>query len=421
MRLQSPRFSNSSNSNAGGAGGSSYEGRSSPETYHRDIASPSSSHSALPSSSSSSRLFGGYSSTSSSGTATNTRDSAGNRDSPSRSPKTSLFSNTAYGSSRSLMLGSGGPRGRQSSGGGGGTIGEYQNGNAMDEDAPPTDTLDEFDDGPGAAVGAGSAAAGAANHINSPPTTSSALAPASRSGPSMTSPQSQNQQLPNGSSSSSSQQHQQMYKITIFGFPSNLSNSILSHFQNIGNVVYNSLDASSSSSSNQRVTGGEPDQPQGANWVTIGYESEWSALRALRRNGEILGGTCMIGVRWADGTPSSTSSSSNTVAFPGSSSNEQQSEHHQQQTQPTVSASTARQSTFGTPARVLPASAAWKPNTAAGASQSPSKASTVSRISELGSGRMDPSIFKDGNDGKAGEGKQSSGVVGTLTNLIFGF
>lgn len=39
--------------------------------------------------------------------------------------------------------------------------------------------------------------------------------------------------------------------------------------------------------------------PDGANWVKISYKNAWEAARAVRKNGEIFGRNCMIGVKWA--------------------------------------------------------------------------------------------------------------------------
>lgn len=43
------------------------------------------------------------------------------------------------------------------------------------------------------------------------------------------------------------------------------------------------------------------ESPVACNWVTISYKNSWEAARAIRRNGEIIGGTTMIGVKWAVG------------------------------------------------------------------------------------------------------------------------
>jgi len=48
-------------------------------------------------------------------------------------------------------------------------------------------------------------------------------------------------------------------------------------------------------------SGATVDYPAGeySNWVTIIYPDEVEAARAMRRNGEVLHGVTMIGVKWA--------------------------------------------------------------------------------------------------------------------------
>ena len=301
----------------------------------------------------------------------------------------------------------------------------------MEEDAPPTDTLDEFDDGPSGGNNAGAyvgspPASSAAVHSSHAQTSTSASAGTAvvNAGPSSNAP------TANGSGTGNGQQQHPVYKLTIFGFPPSSSSSIVSHFSSIGNVVYNSLSDSSASASTSTATSGssESDRPSGANWLTIGYDSEWSALRALRRNGEVLGGNCMIGVKWAEGSaaPSASASASASSgtgnAFPAAGASPAGEASPSPST--TTSAST---STFGTPATVLPASSAWlakKPNAGpgappgAGGAAGKLSATATSRFNELG--KMDPKIFSS-EDGQAQGKKESAGVVGTLTNLIFGF
>lgn len=41
------------------------------------------------------------------------------------------------------------------------------------------------------------------------------------------------------------------------------------------------------------------ESPEACNWVTIAYKRPYEAARAIRRNGEVVAGTIMIGVKWA--------------------------------------------------------------------------------------------------------------------------
>lgn len=74
-------------------------------------------------------------------------------------------------------------------------------------------------------------------------------------------------------------QEQMTRAITVFGFPPNCRNEILLSFQLHGTIE--SFDGSEG----------------GSNWINIVYESEWSAQKALNRNGSIFQPTgSMIGV-----------------------------------------------------------------------------------------------------------------------------
>lgn len=75
----------------------------------------------------------------------------------------------------------------------------------------------------------------------------------------------------------------QGHKVHVFGFPPSAQQFIIAHFSQIGDLL-------------------SPPQtsPDGGNWVTLTYLHEWAAQRAVRRNGEIVDGTLMVGCRWAD-------------------------------------------------------------------------------------------------------------------------
>ena len=75
-------------------------------------------------------------------------------------------------------------------------------------------------------------------------------------------------------------QHEMTRAITVFGFPPNCRNEILSSFQLHGTIE-----------------SFEGNEGGGSNWINIVYESEWSAQKALNRNGSIFQSTgYMIGV-----------------------------------------------------------------------------------------------------------------------------
>jgi hypothetical protein len=72
------------------------------------------------------------------------------------------------------------------------------------------------------------------------------------------------------------------YAVYIFGFPSSALDLVLEYFSQFGEIV----------SSNPSTEGG--------NWVIVAYAQPWSASRAARRNGEVLGGALMVGVKAVD-------------------------------------------------------------------------------------------------------------------------
>lgn len=276
----------------------------------------------------------------------------------------------------------------------------------MEEDAPPVDTLDDFDNDAGVP------------YVSSP--TPSQPAPiAAASSPSKrqiglpngpTSSSFGQQQAPNGQSSSngSNNSNNNVYKLIVFGFPPNLQSSVLKEFASIAPLVYNSIqDPSPSAPSSSTASSASSDvSPTGSNWFTIAYDNDWAALRALRKNGDIIAGSAMIGVKWADSTKALDSGMD---LIP-----------QQQQQQTTPQQSLPRSSTasnLGTPATILPASQAFLPKSNANSASAMRKSATLNRINEMG--KIDPSIFKQPDSQQ--QQKQGGGVVGTLTNLIFGF
>ncbi|KAK4056794.1 hypothetical protein OIO90_002043 [Microbotryomycetes sp. JL221] len=125
----------------------------------------------------------------------------------------------------------------------------------MDEDAPPISSLGEMDGGGYDA---------AIYHHDA--MNQSTLAKTSNGGNS----------LPSQQSSAAG------YAINVFGFPSSALELVLEYFGQFGEIQ-----------STMPST-------EGGNWVTIVYTQAWSAFRAARKNGEVLGGALMIGVKAVD-------------------------------------------------------------------------------------------------------------------------
>lgn len=70
----------------------------------------------------------------------------------------------------------------------------------------------------------------------------------------------------------------------VFGFPNDKLQAAIKLFSSLGE--------------SQEPTPG----PEGANWFKIAYKHEWEAARAVRKNGELINGQWMVGVKWAVST-----------------------------------------------------------------------------------------------------------------------
>ncbi|GAA5928645.1 uncharacterized protein JCM15063_003929 [Sporobolomyces koalae] len=139
--------------------------------------------------------------------------------------------------------------------------------NEMEEDAPPTASLNEFDsvDSSHHAENSAAGSRSQSDHL--------ALSPFSASVSALP---------PVPSSSSTSSSSSTTYPVNVFGFPSSALELVLDYFSQFGEIVSKT-----------------PSQ-EGGNWVTIVYAQPWSAARAARKNGEILGGVLMVGVKALD-------------------------------------------------------------------------------------------------------------------------
>lgn len=83
------------------------------------------------------------------------------------------------------------------------------------------------------------------------------------------------------SSSNQSQTKNDWFDLIVFGYPPDKYESATRLFQSLGET-------------------NEPEPgPSGANFFKIGFKSQWDAARAVRKNGELVGGTWMVGVKWA--------------------------------------------------------------------------------------------------------------------------
>ncbi|GAA5935565.1 hypothetical protein JCM1841_004429 [Sporobolomyces salmonicolor] len=130
----------------------------------------------------------------------------------------------------------------------------------MEEDAPPVASLHEFDSEP--TPHADLSFSGLRHSPSVDPTASPFASTATPLHP-----------APNASTG---------YAVNVFGFPSSALELILDYFSQFGEIMSKT-----------------PSQ-EGGNWVTIVYAQPWAAARAVRKNGEVLGGVLMVGVKAVD-------------------------------------------------------------------------------------------------------------------------
>lgn len=104
-------------------------------------------------------------------------------------------------------------------------------------------------------------------------------------GSSLSGSQSYQPELPSSSSTNdlNSQTGSAGYRVFVFGFAQSQQAFVLKHFTSIGDLLQSP----------------EP-SVDGGNWVTLTYKHAWAAQRAIRKNGEVLGGVIMIGCKAAD-------------------------------------------------------------------------------------------------------------------------
>ncbi|KPV75336.1 uncharacterized protein RHOBADRAFT_66400, partial [Rhodotorula graminis WP1] len=135
----------------------------------------------------------------------------------------------------------------------------------VEEDAPPVASLNEYDGADQSGLQTDSSMNGLSRSPANDPTASPFASSSVLAHP--------------GSSTSSSSKG---YAVHVFGFPASALELILEHFAQFGDVL------SSSPST------------EGGNWVTVVYAQPWSAARAARKNGDVLGGVLMVGVKAVD-------------------------------------------------------------------------------------------------------------------------
>ncbi|SNX87351.1 uncharacterized protein MEPE_06061 [Melanopsichium pennsylvanicum] len=88
--------------------------------------------------------------------------------------------------------------------------------------------------------------------------------------------------------------------VLVYGYPTWMEKIILEVFATIGGVeLIEAIDLTGSGSAQEQAAN-QPSSPQLSCCTRIRYIESFQALHALRRNGEVVAGACMVGVRWED-------------------------------------------------------------------------------------------------------------------------
>ncbi|KIJ61977.1 hypothetical protein HYDPIDRAFT_115117 [Hydnomerulius pinastri MD-312] len=171
--------------------------------------------------------------------------------------------------------------------------------------------------------------------------------------------------------------------IIVFGYPPDKYSLTVEYFKSLG-----------------AATEPEPNT-EVVNCFRIGYRDPGEAMRAVRRNGEVLGGSWMIGVKWADSAAAADlGSSTRTSDFAASTSPSQS----YPQSNAMVVDNAPPTGSVGTPIRLAPSVAAFRKG------QAPTTASPAQKI-----------IAPIPVVASAGGQSPNKGMLGQVTDLFFGW
>ncbi|SPO29324.1 uncharacterized protein UTRI_06273 [Ustilago trichophora] len=88
--------------------------------------------------------------------------------------------------------------------------------------------------------------------------------------------------------------------VLVYGYPTWMEKAVLELFASIGGVeLIEAIDLTGSGSAQEQAAA-QPSSPPLSCCTRIRYAESFQALHALRRNGEVVAGACMVGVRWED-------------------------------------------------------------------------------------------------------------------------
>ncbi|TFK34072.1 hypothetical protein BDQ12DRAFT_636901 [Crucibulum laeve] len=202
---------------------------------------------------------------------------------------------------------------------------------------------------------------------------------------------------------SSAQNTQQYLYIIVFGYPSDKYSVTAEYFKSLGEAT-------------------DPDpHAEILNCFRIGYRDPADAMRAVRKNGEVLGGSWMIGAKWAD--PAQAEALLGQPVLRGSISSPPLSELTTVQggnamavDEPSLPVSNGHTPTVGTPLRLVPSTSAFRKTgmSSKPATPQPPRAfgSTTNNAPGLPSG-IPPSTSSSSTPNKS--------VLGQVSDLIFGW
>ncbi|PPQ94682.1 hypothetical protein CVT25_009537 [Psilocybe cyanescens] len=202
--------------------------------------------------------------------------------------------------------------------------------------------------------------------------------------------------------------------VIVFGYPADKYSLTVEYFKSLGETI--DVDTS------KDIT----------NCFKIGYADPGDAVRAVRKNGEVLNGTWMVGAKWADpaqaeavlGQPILRSPFSSSVSYnqnqtaESSSSNSNNAMVVDEPYSPSHNANTSTPA-VGTPIKLAPSMAAFRKMP--GVSGSSSKPATPQHAT-WGSGLLSTSVSTPGQNTTGGvQPSPSKGVIGQMSDLIFGW
>ncbi|KAK4051152.1 hypothetical protein OIV83_002974 [Microbotryomycetes sp. JL201] len=212
-------------------------------------------------------------------------------------------------------------------------------------------------------------------------------------------------QSTSGGAQNSNSQSANGYAINVFGFPSSALDLVLEYFAQFGDVV-----ATTPSS-------------EGGNWVTIVYAQAWSAFRAARKNGEVLGGALMIGVKAVDEDHLRQAVASNENGGGSASDKLDVAAHNTTSSQSRVSLPSATPS--GKQSNVLGPDSAFKPTPPRRGlfGGAPGTANVKSPLSSSSSADPHASLFAEKSRQAVlqQQGQQHRGLLGKVSDAVFGW